>query len=78
MRHGAAQQFIADAAALLIGRDEQFRQEPQAAAHPAESEAEDVAALLRDPQAVAIVLQRERLEVRRPRRCHAAESVPHR
>ena len=50
------QQFVANAAALMIGRHEKLREKPQVAAHPALCESEDFVSLFRYPQPASIIL----------------------
>jgi hypothetical protein len=46
---GSRQQLVSDAAALLIGCDEQFCQKPQVATYPTQREADDLPIDLRHP-----------------------------
>jgi hypothetical protein len=71
------EQRVADAAALMIGRYEQLGQKSQVAADPTEREADDFAGLLRYPQAIRIVAQRERFKPHRtPVGDYRPEAVP--
>jgi hypothetical protein len=54
---GSRQQLVTDAAALMTGRDKQFRQKPQVTTHPAQGEADDIPIVFGHPQAVWVVLQ---------------------
>ena len=56
------QQFVADIAALMIGRHEKLREKPKVAAHPAPREAEDFVRFFRNPQAIGIVVQAKTIE----------------
>ncbi len=50
------QQFVSDAAALMIRRHEKLPKKPQVAAHPAPCESEDFVGLFRYPQPASIIL----------------------
>jgi hypothetical protein len=52
-------QFSADAPTLTVGRYEELRQKPDVAADPAPGEPDNPAVVLRDPESVGIVRQRE-------------------
>ena len=69
------QQFVADAAALMIGRHEELREKPQVAARPAPCEPEDFVGLFRDPQPASIIFKRKQLKLGWMRRGHWSKAV---
>src|SRR5215475_13428675 len=72
---GSLQQRIADSSSLMLGSNKQLRQKPEAAANPAEREACNFSTDLRHPQAVRIILERERLKFRWSQARHRSEAV---
>jgi hypothetical protein len=75
MRQCPFQQFIADAATLLTGGDEQLSEKPQIATDPTKAEAEDLTRIFCYPQAIGIVLQGKHLKVWRTRARHRPKAV---
>jgi hypothetical protein len=75
MLEGPLQQFIANAASLAIGRNEELRQKSQVVASPTPGEADDVTGIFRHPQAAGVVLQGKQLKLGRPRGGDCSKAV---
>src|SRR5882757_346027 len=75
MLEGPSQQFIANAASLTTGRNEELRKKPQVAAGPTPGEADDVTGVFRHPQAAGVILQGEQLKLGRPRDGDCSKAV---
>ena len=67
------QQFVADPAALMTGRNEQLREKPQIPSDPTPGEAEDFTGVFRHPQASGVVVQGKQLKIGRARHGYRSE-----
>jgi hypothetical protein len=56
-------EFAANALTLVFRQDEEVREKPKPVAHPTESETDHITRVLRHPEPVLIVLQREGKEL---------------